>query len=281
MQIPEEYRCCVCLAAVQDVLLSGCPHRLCFSCAEEGALSSCPVCRADLPADGEPDRDFATRVRAARLTCECGVDMPVLEAGGHTCEQLRKRKLPEAAPWLGTGHGARRRPPPAQNRSTFACPLCQENNLSRQGLLEHCSKVHAACGQVAAVCPICRSMPWGDPNYVSRDFLSHLQLRHHCDYAVLADFEADEETMLRRALQESLRDAQADEEDALARALAASARDAEDGSVNRARLESNASSMATTSTEGLMGQLMVQQSSESSGDSGSSASEGSARIDNL
>ncbi|CAE7448245.1 RNF114 [Symbiodinium sp. CCMP2456] len=36
-------------------------------------------------------------------------------------------------------------------------------------------------------------MPWGDPNYVSRNFISHLELRHRCDYAVLTDFDVDEE----------------------------------------------------------------------------------------
>mmetsp|Transcript_23630 Transcript_23630/g.49413 ORF Transcript_23630/g.49413 Transcript_23630/m.49413 type:complete len:84 (+) Transcript_23630:555-806(+) len=50
-------------------------------------------------------------------------------------------------------------------------------------------------------------MPWGDPNYVSRNFISHLELRHRCDYAVLTDFDADEEAMLRRALEESAREA--------------------------------------------------------------------------
>lgn len=50
-------------------------------------------------------------------------------------------------------------------------------------------------------------MPWGDPSYVSRDFLSHLNLRHRCDYDVLADYEADEEAMFQRALEASMFDA--------------------------------------------------------------------------
>eukprot|EP00913_Durusdinium_trenchii_P009998 g9384.t1 len=71
-------------------------------------------------------------------------------------------------------------------------------------------------------------MPWGDPNYVSRDFMSHLELRHRCDYAVLTDFEADEEAMLRRALEESCREAGVEDfEDELQRVLEESAREAE------------------------------------------------------
>lgn len=244
LHIPEEFRCCVCLGATQDMLVSGCPHRLCINCAETGGLGNCPVCRAVLPTDRQPDADFASRAQATRLTCDCGAEVPLLEATNHSCEQLRKRKLPEVV--VGTG---RRRPPPAQNRSTFACPICQEGNLSRQGLLEHCSKAHVDCGQVAAVCPICRAMPWGDPNYVSRDVLSHLQLRHNCDYAVLADFEADEETMLRRALQESMRDLAASEEDALAKALEESARDAEDSSAGSSRDDSGESTVGRDRTD--------------------------------
>ena len=124
-----------------------------------------------------------------------------------------------------------RAPAPALNRSTFTCPLCGERNLSQSGLLEHCDREHAGRGAVAAVCPICLVMPWGDPNYVSRDFLSHLTMRHRCNYEEICDFEADEETMLRRAMEESMRSAGVDEaeQDMLLQAiLAESAREAEE-----------------------------------------------------
>mmetsp|Transcript_54695 Transcript_54695/g.138112 ORF Transcript_54695/g.138112 Transcript_54695/m.138112 type:complete len:287 (+) Transcript_54695:97-957(+) len=230
MLVPEEYRCCVCLSTPERALLTGCPHRVCESCADSGNLRACPVCRAELPEDRPLDESFARLVAAATITCDCGVSVPVLHAETHHCEQVRKRKRPEGnLPEIARG----RKPPAAPNRSTFACPLCDERNLTSQGLLEHCERAHASNGRgsVSAVCPICLSMPWGDPSYVSRDFLSHLRLRHRCDYTVLTDFEADEEAMFRRAMRESLQSAGLEEEAAederiLAQVLAQSAREA-------------------------------------------------------
>lgn len=248
MEIPEEFRCCICLSTPERALQTGCPHLVCMSCVVSGSLKACPVCRHELSAEHTADEAFAERMAAAVLTCECGLKVPVLEAVAHSCESLQKKRkeMADAAP--PPFASSQKTPPPAANRSTFACPLCEEGvNLTTQGLLEHCERVHGR-QRVSAVCPVCAAMPWGDPNYRSGDILSHLRLRHKCDYAVLADFETSEEEALKRALEASVQDAgipaltgpaqfgfMDDEEDfLLAQALAMSAQEAESGSNDRA-----------------------------------------------
>ena len=222
MQIPAEFKCCVCLSVPEVVIKSECLHRVCKSCVAEGSLEKCPVCAKTL--DCNIDDDFAALLAAKTVTCNgCEQEIPLLAAESHDCGRLKKCARVDP-PFEG------RKPiQAAPNRSTFKCPWCHEANFSAQSLLEHCKSKHKGTGApTSAVCPICASMPWGDPNYVSRDFLSHLELRHRCDYAVLTDFEADEEDMLRKALEESCREAglATDYEDELQRVLEESAREA-------------------------------------------------------
>ncbi|XP_019469564.1 meprin A subunit beta [Meleagris gallopavo] len=64
---------------------------------------------------------------------------------------------------------------------TFKCPLCQEANFTRQRLLDHCNNRHLY-QIVPVICPICVSLPWADSSQVTRNLVSHLNLRHQFDY---------------------------------------------------------------------------------------------------
>ncbi|XP_043076058.1 E3 ubiquitin-protein ligase CBL-B-A [Puntigrus tetrazona] len=63
---------------------------------------------------------------------------------------------------------------------TFACPYCQENGLDELDLRDHCNEHHVNDSK-RVVCPVCVQTPHGDPQYYSRNFIGHLNLRH-CYY---------------------------------------------------------------------------------------------------
>uniref|UniRef100_A0A8I3WDA8 Di19 zinc-binding domain-containing protein n=1 Tax=Callithrix jacchus TaxID=9483 RepID=A0A8I3WDA8_CALJA len=84
----------------------------------------------------------------------------------------------------------------------FKCPLCQESNFARQHLLDHCNSNHLF--QIIPVtCPICMSLPWGDPHQITRNFVSHLNQRHQFDYGEFVNLQLDEETQYQTAVEES------------------------------------------------------------------------------
>ena len=129
-----------------------------------------------------------------------------------------------------------------RNRSTFACPLCAQNgvapnddhpgnHLEPRALARHVetydhdtarhafgrgsagrsevtSPTHpGATTNRAAVCPICVSMPWGDPEHVCPDVAAHIRLRHLYDVSMFTDVEADEDEIVRLTLERSVREA--------------------------------------------------------------------------
>ena len=90
-----------------------------------------------------------------------------------------------------------------KNRSTFSCPFCTDKNLLREDLVEHVSKNHK--NSPPAVCPICVTYPYGDPNFTTY-LPGHLKARHGFDleeigWATHFNEEESEESVLAKILE--------------------------------------------------------------------------------
>lgn len=97
--------------------------------------------------------------------------------------------------------------------------------MTLDGLRGHCNQLHPL-GEKQVVCPVCKlnlkpklnthisflnlkslkgaSMPWGDPEQPSIDFIGHLNLRHKFEYDNYVDLNASEEDMVEKALADSI-----------------------------------------------------------------------------
>lgn len=59
----------------------------------------------------------------------------------------------------------------------FTCPYCNKMGFTDTLLQEHVTNEHSDVSY-EVVCPICASLPGGDPNLMTDDFAGHLTLEH-------------------------------------------------------------------------------------------------------
>ncbi|XP_036915777.1 E3 ubiquitin-protein ligase RNF114 isoform X2 [Sturnira hondurensis] len=202
------------LSAFRTPLCSWC--HLCVECFASSFCSAClqeclkpkkpvcGVCRSPL-APGERAAELERQIESTETSCHgCRKNFFLSKIRAHvaTCSKYQNYIMEGVK---ATTKDASLQPRNVPNRYTFPCPYCPEKNFDQEGLVEHCKLSHSTDTK-SVVCPICASMPWGDPNYRSANFIQHIQRRHQFSYDTFVDYDVDEEDMINQVLQRSIID---------------------------------------------------------------------------
>uniref|UniRef100_A0A8B9NSK9 E3 ubiquitin-protein ligase RNF114 n=1 Tax=Accipiter nisus TaxID=211598 RepID=A0A8B9NSK9_9AVES len=203
----SRFTCPVCLEVYESPVRVPCGHVFCTPCLQECLKPKkpvCGVCRSTL-SPGSRALDLEKQIETTETTCNgCNKKMYLSKMRSHaaSCSKYQNYIMEGVkAVTKEPFHNTRNFP----NRFTFPCPYCSEKNFDQEGLVEHCKTLHSMDAK-QVVCPICASMPWGDPNYRSANFMEHLQRRHRFSYDTFVDYDADEDDMMAQVLMRSLRD---------------------------------------------------------------------------
>ncbi|XP_067830960.1 E3 ubiquitin-protein ligase RNF114 [Heptranchias perlo] len=203
--------CPVCLQVLEKPVRTQCGHVFCQGCHHTNfSLNGgrCAVCRGTISNAEQRATDIEKWMMATKGNCRgCGTEVNFINMRAHTstCSKYLEdygpppeaSTLPQSTP-ASPGYMV-------PHRSTYTCPYCQERNCDEDCLIDHCFTFHYYDPR-RVVCPICASMPWGLPNYYSRNFIGHLRLRHQVPYDYFVDYNQDEEIILQNVLLSTYQD---------------------------------------------------------------------------
>lgn len=200
-----------------------CQHVFCKSCFQAAVRSQgpqCPMCRGSVKEREPRAADVQKKMRENKGKCRaCGQEKFLNRMRFHyrTC----RKYIEEYGPICEPPPVAPVQPPAQSDRGSlpnvvlpsasdsvqrlYCCPYCPLADLSDILLVNHCLREHFLDLR-PAVCPICSSMPWGDPNYHSRNLINHLRLRHRVSYSQFMDEDEEEDVLFCLAIHNSVQD---------------------------------------------------------------------------
>ncbi|XP_021044242.1 E3 ubiquitin-protein ligase RNF138-like isoform X3 [Mus pahari] len=152
----DDFYCPICQEVFKTpVRVAACQHvfcRKCFLTAMKESRLHCPLCRGDVTRRERacPERalDLETIMRSFPGNCRCcsqRVELYRMRQHYKTCEKYQDEfgvstSVSSFQPSPNSvGNKDNGNPP---DEPTFDCPLCEEVNMSRQRLLDHCNSSH-------------------------------------------------------------------------------------------------------------------------------------------
>ncbi|XP_078254797.1 E3 ubiquitin-protein ligase RNF114 [Rhinoraja longicauda] len=211
----EDFQCPVCLQVLERPVRTQCGHVFCQECHETNYRfngGNCPLCRQEVCLTDQVAVDIEQRMMSKREKCQgCGTEvrLTALREHARSCSRYLEEdhQETETCPLPPANPASHREPTrsPVANRGAYTCPYCHERNFDAFGLVDHCITNHYF-DHHRAVCPICASMPWGIPNYYSRNLIAHLVLRHQFSYDYFVDYNQDEDVMLQSVILNSFQE---------------------------------------------------------------------------
>ncbi|KAJ7338783.1 hypothetical protein JRQ81_012685 [Phrynocephalus forsythii] len=206
----DDYYCPVCQDVFKTpVRISICQHvfcRKCFLMAMKEGGTHCPLCRGIVTRKekARPIRalDVENNMKKLLGSCRCCDKQIRFSRMRHHYKSCKKYQDEYGDLSIVPNLEISQDSTGSSGQPTYKCPLCPESNFTRQTLLDHCYDQHLY--QIdPVICPICVSLPWGDPNWVTRDLVGHLNQRHQLDYGHFMNLQLDEETLFQNAVEES------------------------------------------------------------------------------